>query len=45
MKDVENKTVFSKKTVKCLHVSLPGSQKRVHCHTAKPELSWRVTNN
>jgi hypothetical protein len=43
VKKKENKTVFSKETVECLHVIFwPGSQRRFHCHTAKLEPNWRV---
>jgi hypothetical protein len=35
---------FSKETVECLHLIFwPGSQRRVHCRTAKPEANRRVT--
>jgi hypothetical protein len=35
---VQNKTAFSKETVACLHLMFwSGSQRRVHCHTAKQE--------
>jgi hypothetical protein len=43
-KKVENKTAFSKEPVECLHVIFwPGSQRRFHCHTAKPEPNQRAT--
>lgn len=32
--------------MKCLHLIFwPETQRRVHCHIAKPELNWRVTVN
>jgi hypothetical protein len=35
---------FSKETVECLHLIFwPGSPRRVHCRTAKPEPNRRVT--
>jgi hypothetical protein len=38
VKKVENKTAFSKETVEYLHLIFwPGSQRKVHCHTAKSE--------
>jgi hypothetical protein len=44
VKKVENKTVFFKGTVQNRHLILwPGSQRRVHCHTAKQEPNQRVT--
>jgi hypothetical protein len=44
MKKMENKIVYYKETVECQHLIFwPGSQRRVHCHTAKTELNWRAT--
>jgi hypothetical protein len=44
VKKVENKIVYYKETVECVHLIFwSRSQKKVHCHTAKPELNWRVT--
>jgi hypothetical protein len=44
VKKVENKTALSKETLECLRLKVcPGSQGKVHCHTAKPEPNRRVT--
>jgi hypothetical protein len=44
VKKVENKTVCSKQMVECPHLTLwPLNQRRVYCHTATPELNWRIT--
>jgi hypothetical protein len=46
VKKVENKTVFFKEMVECLQLIFwPGSQRRIHCHTAKPELNRRVATD
>jgi hypothetical protein len=46
VKKVENKIVYYKETVECLHLILwPRSQRRVQCHTAKPEPNQRVRIN
>jgi hypothetical protein len=40
---MENKTAYYKETVEHQHlISWPGSRKRIHCHTAKPEPNQRV---
>jgi hypothetical protein len=44
VKKVQNKNVFSKEVVECLHLILfLASQRKVHGHTAKPELNRRIT--
>jgi hypothetical protein len=41
---LQNKIVYYKKTIECLHVICwAGSQGRVHCHTAKLELNRKVS--
>jgi hypothetical protein len=46
VKKVENKTAFFGEVVECMHLIFwSGSQRRVHCHTAKSELNQRVTIN
>jgi hypothetical protein len=42
-KKVQNKILYYKETVECRHLIFwPGSQRRVHCHTANPEPNRRV---
>jgi hypothetical protein len=44
VKKVENKTVYYEETVECRHLIFwPENQRRIHCHTAKPEPNWKVT--
>jgi hypothetical protein len=44
VKKLENKVVYYKETVGSQHLIFwPGSQRRVHCHTAKPESDQRVS--
>jgi hypothetical protein len=44
VKKVENSVVYYKEMVEFLYLIFwPGSQRRVHCHTAKPEPNRRVT--
>jgi hypothetical protein len=46
VQNMKNKTVFKKKTVEYQHLIFqPGSQRRVHCHTIKPEPNQRVSIN
>jgi hypothetical protein len=44
VKKVENKIVYYEEIVECRHLIFwSRSQRRVHCHTAKPESNRRVT--
>jgi hypothetical protein len=44
VKKVENKIVYFKETMECLHLIFSARiQRRVHCHTAELDLNQRIT--
>jgi hypothetical protein len=46
VRKMKNRMVYYKETVKCWHLIFwPGSQRMVHCHTAKLGPNQRVTIN